>query len=412
MSDTVPTTSSEFGALEHDWGARNYHPLPVVLAHGQGAWVTDVEGKRYLDFLSAYSALNFGHRHPALVAAARAQLDRLTLTSRATMNDQLGPFLRDLCATCGMDMALPMNTGAEAVETSIKTARKWGYDVKGVTNGHAKIAVCEGNFHGRTTTIVSFSTDPDARRGFGPFTPGFVAVPHGDADALEGLLSSDPTVVAFLVEPVQGEAGVMVPPAGYLRRVREICSAHNVLMIADEIQSGFGRTGTTFACDHEDVKPDIYCLGKALGGGIVPISAVVSREDVLGVLTPGTHGSTFGGNPLACAVGREVLRIMSTGELQERSRALGASMLARLRDAGLPMVREVRGLGLWVGVELHASAGPARGYCERILERGIIVKDTHATTLRLAPPLVIDEADLDAALDRIVEVLAAGPAAS
>jgi ornithine--oxo-acid transaminase len=405
VSDPAPTDASKFSALEHEWGARNYHPLPVVIARGEGAWVTDVEGKHYLDFLSAYSALNFGHRHPALIAAARSQLDRLTLTSRATMNDQLGPFLRDLCGLCGMEMALPMNTGAEAVETSIKTARKWGYDVKGVPSGKAKIVVCRNNFHGRTTTIISFSDDPDARRGFGPYTPGFLGVPHGDADALESLLASDPTIVAFLVEPVQGEAGVIVPPAGYLRRVREICSANNVLMIADEIQSGFGRTGATFACDHEGVRPDIYCLGKALGGGIVPISAVVSREEVLGVLTPGTHGSTFGGNPLACAIGREVLRITATGELQERSRVLGAHMLARLRDAELPTVREVRGLGLWVGVELRPEAGPARAYCERVLARGVIVKDTHASTLRLAPPLVIEERDLDAALDTIIGVL-------
>ncbi|MDR3686236.1 MAG: ornithine--oxo-acid transaminase [Coriobacteriia bacterium] len=399
------TTSSDFGALEHEWGARNYHPLPVVVASGQGAWVTDVEGKRYLDFLSAYSALNFGHRHPGIVAAAHKQLDTLSLTSRATMNDQLGPFLRDLCALCDMDLALPMNTGAEAVETSLKTARKWGYDIKGVPDGQAKIVVCENNFHGRTTTIISFSGDPSARDGFGPFTPGFITVPFGDATALEALFVSDPTIVGFLVEPVQGEAGVIVPPTGYLRRVRELCTQHGVLMIADEIQSGFGRTGATFACDHEGVRPDIYCLGKALGGGIMPVSAVVSHAEVLGVLTPGTHGSTFGGNPLACAIGREVLRIMATGELQERSRALGKHMLARLRDAGLPAIEEARGIGLWAGVQLFAEAGPARGYCEQMVGRGVIVKDTHATTLRLAPPLVIEAADLDLALDTVLDVL-------
>ena len=399
------TASSDFSALEHEWGARNYHPLPVVVAFGEGAWVTDADGKRYLDFLSAYSALNFGHRHPAILGAAHRQLERVTLTSRATMNDQLGPFLRDLCALCDMDLALPMNTGAEAVETSIKTARKWGYEVKGVPDEQAKIVVCENNFHGRTTTIISFSGDPYARKGFGPFTPGFLTVPYGDADALETLLAGDPTIVGFLVEPVQGEAGVVVPPAGYLRRARELCTEHGVLMIADEIQTGFGRTGTTFACDHEGVKPDIYCLGKALGGGIMPLSAVVAHSEVLGVLTPGTHGSTFGGNPLACAIGREVLRIMATGELQERSRMLGAHMLARLCDAGLPAVREARGLGLWAGVELVEAAGPARGYCEAMLERGLIVKDTHATTLRLAPPLVIGAADLDAALDTVLGVL-------
>ena len=399
------TASPDFSALEHEWGARNYHPLPVVISQGEGAWVTDVEGKRYLDFLSAYSALNFGHRHPDIVRVAHEQLDRLTLTSRASMNDQLGPFLKDLCELCEMDMALPMNTGAEAVETSIKTARKWGYDVKGLPDGQAKIAVCENNFHGRTTTIISFSGDPSARTGFGPFTPGFVTVPYGDADALEALLASDPTIAGFLVEPVQGEAGVIVPPVGYLRRVRELCTRYGVLMIADEIQSGFGRTGATFACDHEGVKPDIYCLGKALGGGILPASATVSNAEVLGVLKPGTHGSTFGGNPLAAAIGREVLRIMATGELQERSRVLGARMLERLQSAGLPAIAEARGIGLWAGVELVEAAGPARFYCERMLERGVIVKDTHATTLRLAPPLVIEEADLDAALGVVLGVL-------
>jgi ornithine--oxo-acid transaminase len=402
----LSATSSDFSALEHEWGARNYHPLPVVVASGQGAWVTDIEGKRYLDFLSAYSALNFGHRHPGIVAAAHKQIDTLTLTSRATMNDQLGPFLRDLCALCEMDLALPMNTGAEAVETSIKTARKWGYDIKGVPDGQAKIVVCENNFHGRTTTIISFSGDPSARDGFGPFTPGFITVPYGDAAALEALFVSDPAIVGFLIEPVQGEAGVIVPPAGYLRRVRELCTQHGVLMIADEIQSGFGRTGATFACDHEGVKPDIYCLGKALGGGILPLSAVVSHAEVLGVLTPGTHGSTFGGNPLACAIGREVLRIMATGELQERSRVLGEHMLARLRDAALPAIEEARGIGLWAGVQLLAEVGPARDYCEQMVARGVIVKDTHATTLRLAPPLVIEEADLDLALDTVLDVLA------
>jgi ornithine--oxo-acid transaminase len=405
VSQTPSGLSATFSALEHSWGAHNYHPLPVVVAHGEGAWVTDVDGKRYLDFLSAYSALNFGHRHPALVRAAHEQLDRLTLTSRATMNDQLGPFLRDLCETCRMDMALPMNTGAEAVETSIKTARKWGYDVKGVPDGQATIVVCENNFHGRTTTIVSFSSDPDARRGFGPYTPGFVSVPFGDAEALGALFESNATIVGFLVEPIQGEAGVIVPPAGYLRRVRELCTQHGVLMIADEIQSGFGRTGATFACDHEDVQPDLYCLGKALGGGIIPVSAVVASEQVLRVLTPGTHGSTFGGNPLACAIGREVLSILATGELQERSRVLGAHMLARLHEAQVPAIREVRGLGLWAGVELVEGAGPARRHCERMLERGVIVKDTHASTLRLAPPLVIEERDLDAALDTVLGVL-------
>jgi ornithine--oxo-acid transaminase len=405
---TPARTSDGLSALENTFGAPNYHPLPVVAASAAGAWITDVNGKRYLDFLSAYSALNFGHRHPALIAAAHKALDTLTLTSRAMRNDQLGPFLSDLCAATGMEMALPMNTGAEAVETAVKTARKWGYEVKGVRPGQAKVVVCSNNFHGRTTTIVSFSTDPSARSGFGPFTPGFLVVEYGDAGALAECLNSDPDVVAFLVEPVQGEAGVVVPPAGYLTRVRELCSAHDVLMIADEIQSGFGRTGATFACEHEGVTPDMYCLGKALGGGIVALSAVVSRRDILGVLTPGTHGSTFGGNPLACAIGREVLALLRTGEYQERSRTLGEHMLSRLRAEAPATVCDVRGLGLWAGVELTAEAGPARTYCERMLERGIIVKDTQATTLRLAPPLVIDRLDLDTALDTILAVLAEG----
>lgn len=393
-------------ALENTFGAPNYNPLPVVAASAQGAWITDVNGKHYLDFLSAYSALNFGHRHPALVAVAHRALDTLTLTSRAMRNDQLGPFLSDLCAATGMDMALPMNTGAEAVETAIKAARKWGYEVKGVRPGQARVVVCTNNFHGRTTTIVSFSSDAAARTGFEPFTPGFLFVEYGNADALEAVLAEDPDVVAFLVEPVQGEAGVVVPPAGYLSRVRELCTQHHVLMIADEIQSGFGRTGTTFACERDAVVPDVYCLGKALGGGIVALSAVVSSQEVLSVLTSGTHGSTFGGNPLACAIGREVLALLRTGECQERSRVLGEHMLSRLRCEAPPTVREVRGLGLWAGVELHPEAGPARAYCERMLERGVIVKDTQSTTLRLAPPLVIDQFDLDSALDTILSVLA------
>jgi len=293
--------------------AHNYHPLPVVVALAEGAWVTDVEGKRYLDMLSAYSALNFGHRHPDLIRAAKEQLDRVTLTSRAFHHDLFGPFCEQLAELCGTDMVLAMNSGAEAVETALKTARRWGYDVKGVPEGRAKIVVCDGNFHGRTITIVGFSSDPSATGGFGPFTPGFVSIPYGDAGALATALE-DPDVVAFLVEPIQGEAGVVIPPAGYLREVRRLCTERNVLFIADEIQTGLGRTGTTFACDHEDVRPDVYLLGKALGGGILPVSAVVSRADVLGVFRPGEHGSTFGGNPIACAVGLEVLRLLRTGE--------------------------------------------------------------------------------------------------
>ncbi len=399
--------SANYIDLDQAFGAPNYHPLPVVVAHAEGAWVTDVDGHRYLDLLSAYSALNFGHRHPKLAAAARDQLEHVTLVSRAVHSDQFGPFVSGLAEMCGMEMVLPMNTGAEAVETAIKVARKWGYDVKGVPEGAARIVVCENNFHGRTTTIVSFSSDPVARTGFEPHTPGFITVPFGDADALSEALA-DPDVVAFLFEPIQGEAGVIVPPDGYLRDVRDLCTEHGVLMIADEIQSGLGRAGATFACDREDVKPDVYCLGKALGGGIVPLSAVVSSREVLGVLTPGTHGSTFGGNPLACAIGLAVIELVRSGEYQARSADLGEEMLERLRSETPAYVREVRGAGLWAGIEIDAEAGPARRYSERLLKKtpGLIVKDTQATTLRLAPPLTISSEDLNWAVDMLLEVLA------
>jgi ornithine--oxo-acid transaminase len=397
--------SHELIELVERHSPHNYHPLPVVVAEAEGAWVTDVEGKRYLDMLAAYSALNFGHRHPDLIRAAKDQLDRVTLTSRAFHNDLFGPFCEQLAALCGMDMVLAMNSGAEAVETALKTARRWGYDVKGVPDGRAKIVVCDDNFHGRTITIVGFSTDPAASGGFGPFTPGFVSVPYGDAGALAGSLE-DPDVVAFLVEPIQGEAGVRIPPDGYLTDVRHLCTERNVLMIADEIQAGLGRTGTTFACDHEDVKPDVYLLGKALGGGILPVSAVVAREDVLGVFGPGEHGSTFGGNPIACAVGLEVVRLLETGKYQRRSKELGAWFLGRLREEAPTSVREVRGRGLWFGIDLVPEAAPARAVCERLLELGILAKDTHETTVRLGPPLMVSRGDLEWALERIVNALA------
>lgn len=399
-----PHATAQAIELVERYLAHNYRPLPVVVSSAEGAWVTDVEGKRYLDMLAGYSALNFGHRHPALVKAARDQLERLTLTSRAFHNDQLGSFAAELAELCAKDMILPMNTGAESVETALKTARRWGYEVKGVAEGHAKIITCSGNFHGRTMTIVGFSTDPTARSGFGPFTPGFVTVPFGDVEALAAAFDED--VVAFLVEPIQGEAGVIVPPEGYLRRARQLCTENRALLIADEIQTGLGRTGSTFACQHEDVVPDIYVLGKALGGGIVPLSAIVADRDVLGVFTPGSHGSTFGGNPLACAIGREVIRILRTGEYQERSRTLGERLLSGLREAGLPAVVEVRGRGLWAGVEIRPEVGPARQYCETLLRRGILAKDTRRTTIRLMPPLVVSEEDIDWALERIVDVLA------
>jgi ornithine--oxo-acid transaminase len=393
-------------ALVDRYSAHNYHPLPVVVAEAEGAWVTDVEGKRYLDMLAAYSALNFGHRHPDLVRATIEQLGRVTLTSRAFHNDRFGEFCEGLADLAGMEMCLLMNTGAEGVETALKTARRWGYDVKGIEPGRAKIVVCSGNFHGRTITIVSFSDDPSAQEGFGPFTPGFITVPFGDAAALEAALA-DPDVAGFLVEPIQGEAGVVTPPEGYLRRARELCTERNVLLIADEIQAGLGRTGTTFACEHEGVQPDIYILGKALGGGIMPLSAVVSRRDVLGVFGPGEHGSTFGGNPLACAVGLEVLRLLRTGEYQRNAAELGTALIERLRaEAPAGAVTQVRGKGLWVGIVLTPEAGPAREVCQRLLELGILAKDTHETTVRLAPPLSISQEDLDWATEQILSVLA------
>jgi ornithine--oxo-acid transaminase len=395
------TISSDLRAQTLAHSAHNYDPLPVVIAEGDGTWVTDVEGRRYLDMLAAYSAINFGHRNPRLIAAAMRQLDRVTLVSRAFDHDQFGPFCTELAELAGMDMVLPMNTGAEAVETAIKTARKWGYEVKGVPDGEAVIIVFDGNFHGRTTTIISFSTDEDARAHYGPYTPGFQVVPYGDLDALAAAM--DDRVVGVLVEPIQGEAGVLVPPDGFLAGVRELCTRYGALMMADEIQSGLGRTGATFACEHENVVPDMYLLGKALGGGIVPVSAVVSRADVLGVFKPGQHGSTFGGNPLACAVGREVIAMLTTGEYQERSAKLGAHMHDRL--AGLPgdVLREVRGRGLWAGLEFVSL--PGREACERLAAHGVLAKDTHGTAIRLAPPLTIGEDDLDWALDRIEDAL-------
>src|SRR5215467_3684577 len=395
------STTARLRALADAHSAHNYHPLPVVISHAEGAWVTDVEGRRYLDLLAAYSALNFGHRHPRLVAAAQRQLERATLVSRAFDHDQFGPFCAELAALAGMEMVLPMNTGAEAVETAIKTARKWGYEVKGVPPGEAVIVAFAGNFHGRTTTIISFSTDEDARASYGPYTPGFTVVPYGDADALAAAV--DDRVVGVLVEPIQGEAGVVVPPPGFLAAVREICSARGAIMIADEIQSGLGRTGTTFACEHEDVVPDMYLLGKALGGGIVPVSAVVSSAGILGVFQPGQHGSTFGGNPLACAVAREVLAMLATGECQERSAKLGAHLHNRLTSLPGHEVRQVRGRGLWAGVEFTHRSG--RKVSEALAQRRVLAKDTHGTTIRLAPPLVVSEDDLDWGIDQLEAVI-------
>jgi ornithine--oxo-acid transaminase len=375
----------------------------VVIAEAEGSWVTDVAGRRYLDFLAGYSALNFGHRHPTLIAAATAQLGRLTLTSRAFHHDQLGLFCRELAELTGTEMVLPMNSGAEAVESALKVARKWAYQVKGVPENTAEILVAGSNFHGRTTTIISFSTDPVARNEFGPFTPGFAVVKYGDAEAMEAAVTD--RTAAVLIEPIQGEAGVVVHPAGYLREIRRICDEHNMLLIADEIQSGLARTGPVFALDHEGVRADLYTLGKALGGGILPVSAVVGSRAVLSVLKPGEHGSTFGGNPLACAVGRAVVRLLATGEFQERSRILGEYLHRRLGELVGRGVAEVRGRGLWAGVEIAPGGMPARQVSEDLMTRGVLCKETHDTTLRVAPPLVITEAELDHGIDAITEVL-------
>ena len=403
MTATTGVSSRDAIHLVEEFGAHNYHPLPVVAASAEGAWVTDPEGNRYLDCLAAYSAVNFGHGHPALLAAAREQLDRVTLTSRAFHNDQLGPFLAALARLAKKDMVLPMNTGAEAVESGIKIARAWGYRVKGVSEGRAKIVVADGNFHGRTTTIVGFSSDPQAKDGFGPFTPGFVSVPYGDAAALEAALDDD--TVAVLLEPIQGEAGIIVPRPGYLAEVRRMTAERDVLFIADEIQSGLGRTGATFQCDNEGVVPDLYLLGKALGGGILPVSAVVGNRDVLGVLRPGEHGSTFGGNPLAAAVGLAVVELLETGEFQARARDLGAHLQSRLKALVGKGVVAVRGAGLWAGVDIDPRLGTGREVCERLMARGILAKDTHGSTIRFAPPLVVDRADLDLAVDALAAVL-------
>ena len=400
---TVESRTAEALADAERWTAHNYHPLPVVVAEADGAWLTDVDGRRYLDFLAGYSALNFGHRHPALIAAAHAQLDRLTLTSRAFVHDRFAEFCRGLAELCGKDLVLPMNTGAEAVETAIKVARKWGYRVKGVADEQAEIIVASGNFHGRTTTIISFSTDPEARADFGPYTPGFTVVPYGDLAAVRAAIT--PNTVAVLMEPIQGEAGVLVPPAGFLAGVRELCTDSNVLMIADEIQSGLGRTGKTFAIEHDGVVPDMYVLGKALGGGIVPVSAVAADRNVLGVLRPGEHGSTFGGNPLACAVGAEVVKLLAGGEFQEWSARLGARLHDGLNALIGKGVVAVRGRGLWAGVDIDPMLMTGRQACERLAERGVLAKDTHGSTIRLAPPLVVTEEDIDLALEHLAAVI-------
>ncbi len=389
--------------LENRYSAHNYAPLPVVLTRGEGAHLWDVDGRRYVDMMSAYSAASHGHAHPRIVKALETQARRLAVPSRAYHNDRLGPFLAELVRVTGLDAALPMNTGAEAVETAIKAARRWGYRVKGVPDGRAEIIVANGNFHGRTTTVISFSTEPDYRDGFGPFTPGFRAVPFGDLAAIERAIT--PETIAVLIEPIQGEAGIIVPPVGFLAGLRRLCDAHHVLLILDEVQSGLGRTGAWFAFEHEGARPDGLILGKALGGGVLPVSAFIGRSDLMDVFTPGSHGSTFGGNALAAAVGLEALHVLREEGLIERSRVLGAHMIERLHAIRSPALKEVRGRGLWAGAEIDPAVAGARDVCERLLAKGVLSKETHSTVVRFAPPLVIACDDLDWALDRFVEVL-------
>jgi ornithine--oxo-acid transaminase len=388
--------------LTDKYGARNYHPLPIVISKAEGIWVEDADGNRYMDMLSAYSALNHGHRHPRLIQALKDQADKVTLTSRAFHNDQLGLFYEKLAKLTGKEMILPMNTGAEAVETAIKAVRRWAYFIKGVPENQAEIIVCEDNFHGRTITAVSLSSNDEYKKGFGPMTPGFKVIPYGDLEALKQAIT--PNTAAFLVEPIQGEAGVIVPSEGYLKAAYEICKENNVLFVADEIQTGFGRTGQLFACDWEGFQPDVYIMGKALGGGVMPISAVAADKEILGVFEPGSHGSTFGGNPLACAVAIAAMDVLVEEDLPKRSRELGEYFIGELRKIQNPSIKEVRGKGLFIGMELHE---PARQYCERLMQEGLLCKETHENTIRFAPPLIISREELDMALEKVRKVLEA-----
>ena len=401
LTDVMTERSTrEFVELESQFGAHNYHPLDIVIEHAEGVWVYDVEGKRYLDCLAAYSAVNQGHCHPRILETLIEQAHKVTLTSRAFRNDQLGPFYKELHDLTGFDMALPMNSGAEAVETAVKTARKWGYKVKGIPEGQAEIIVCANNFHGRTVTIVSFSTDEQYRDGFGPFTPGFRVIPFGDVEALRQAIT--PNTCAFLVEPIQGEAGIVIPPRGFLRQAAEICRQNNVLLVTDEIQSGLGRTGELFAYMHEGVRPDVLIVGKALAGGFYPVSAVLASKEILGVYKPGDHGSTFGGNPLGCAVARTALRVLVEEHLVERSAEMGSYFLGLLKTLRSPQLREVRGVGLWIGIELTV---PARPYCEALKAEGVLCKETHDRVIRIAPPLTIRREEIDWAFERIQKVI-------
>ena len=399
-TNTENTESRRLIEVAEQYGANNYHPLPIVISTAKGVWVKDPEGNKYMDMLSAYSALNHGHRHPRVIKALVDQAKLVTLTSRAFNNSQLGPFLKELCEFSGYEMALPMNTGAEAVETALKAVRKWGYKVKGVAADQAEIITCSNNFHGRTISTISFSTEPQYKDGFGPFTPGFKTVEYGNLESLKAAIT--PNTVAFLLEPIQGEAGIIVPPAGYLKAAYDLCKANRVLFVADEIQTGFGRTGRKFACDYENVKPDMITMGKALGGGVLPISAVVSSKEVLGVFNPGDHGSTFGGNPLACAVAREALKVLAEEKLIENSFAMGKYFVDKLRSIKGKHIKEVRGKGLLIGVEMDCKARP---YCEQLMGLGLLAKETHDHVIRFAPPLVITQKEIDWAFRRIKKVL-------
>ncbi|MEC1717328.1 ornithine--oxo-acid transaminase [Schinkia azotoformans] len=394
------TKSASLIEQTEKFGAHNYHPLPIVISKAEGVWVEDPEGNKYMDMLSAYSAVNQGHRHPKIIEALKDQADRVTLTSRAFHNDQLGPWYEMVCKIANKEMALPMNTGAEAVETAIKAARRWAYDVKGVEENQAEIIACSGNFHGRTMTAVSLSSDPEYKRGFGPMLPGIKIIPYGDLDALKNAITKN--TAAFLIEPIQGEAGIIIPPQGFLKQAFETCKENNVLFIADEIQAGLGRSGKMFACDWEEIVPDMYILGKALGGGVFPISCVVANKDILGVFNPGSHGSTFGGNPLACAVSIAAMNVLVEEKLAERSHELGEYFKAKLKEIQNPKIKEVRGRGLFIGVELTE---PARKYCETLKAEGLLCKETHETVIRFAPPLVINKEELDWAIERIKKVL-------
>ena len=398
--------AEDYRKLEETWGAHNYHPLPVVISKAKGVWVWDVEGKKYIDMLSSYSAINQGHLNKRIVNAAKKQLDRVSLTSRAFSNDRMGPFLKKLCEVSGMEMALPMNTGAEAVETSIKLARRYAHTKRGIPEDQGEIIVCENNFHGRTTTIISFSSDPDSRRGFGPYTPGFRIIPYNDVGAFERAINKN--TIGIMVEPIQGEAGINVPSKGYLKALRKVCDEKGVLLILDEIQTGFCRTGKMFAFEHEGIKPDILCVGKALGGGLYPVSACLSKKDIMSVFTPGSHGSTFGGNPLACAIAEEALDVLLDEKLAERSKEMGDYFVSRIKEIKTDKIKEIRHRGLLIGVEFHLAADETvRPICEKLMASGVLAKDTHEKTIRFAPPLVITKQEIDWAIDRIRPVFEA-----